>query len=441
MFSKNLLQFLMSVPDASGTYFGMMLKQHLNNLINFFDSDYKNRHYYHNAAKERLLEYIKASNLSITPSEAITAIQKRFRDSDLTINFKLDLLLDDTLTASDEHFNAYMLTNDGLSPEYLEKRNKAEQYYFNFSETETLDNPETQRSRPHYAALNYANNPSGSSPGYGSGFFKLKSAVKHRCTFSSEDTYTVYDCYLAFLRSGKIPQLQPKGLISGYHNLTHLISTLNDNQLDYLIGSKREEYMDADAFYIEAHVHSNLDWNKDVEALVLVEDVEVGGKSLNAYTEEEQEIIIQNATNFARKHNIDCYITDAKGIITSYLYRKEESGLKPEVKQVKTEVWNSDTWKGESFRFFKPRSEQTKKIGSLVKTYESIADQNNLTARLFVISELQIALVDWLHQKPQGARASTMLILLDQVLKEQHALTESIADILEADANPILKIS
>lgn len=438
MYSKNLLRFLLSVPDASGTYFGMMLKKHLDSLLHVFESDYNQRDYYQNAAKRRLLEYIQKNHLSISPSQALANIQQRLQDCDLTINFPLNLLSEERFMQSDEHLNAFMLKEDRHSQEYLQMRGDAEKHYFNFSESELPSTPESQRARPHYAALNYANNPSGSAPGYGGAFFKLKPNVKYRTTYSCDDSYTVYDYYMAFLNTGKIPDINPKNLISSYFNLTHLISTLTDRQLDYLMGSKKNEFENSDVFYIEAHVHSNLDWRKDVDALVLVEDGDMKDP-LNSYEEAEQEKIKENAKDFARKHNIDCYITDSKGNVTSWLHKKEENKYEIEPQKVKTQVWGFETWDSESFRLFKFRSNEIKRIGSLIKTYESIADKDNLTARLFVINEIQVAVVDWLENKPQGSRASTLLLLLDQVLKEQKELTESIADILEAESNPILR--
>ncbi|HHT0593906.1 TPA: hypothetical protein ACTXXA_002800 [Legionella anisa] len=225
-------------------------------------------------------------------------------------------------------------------------------------------------------------------------------------------------------------------MISSYFNLTHLISTLSDKQLDYLIGKKKDEYQDSDAFYLEAHIHSNIDWNKEVDALVLVEDSDLeNGQSLNSYGTDDQEKIIKNAQDFARKHNIDCYITDSKGNISSYLHRKQENKLEQhQMQKVKSQIWDYKTWKDESFRFLKFRSEKIQEIDSLVKTYESIADKDNLTARLYLISEMQVAIVNWLENKPHSSRASTVLLLLDQVLKEQQELTESLADMFEVES-------
>ncbi|HHT0593905.1 TPA: DUF3626 domain-containing protein [Legionella anisa] len=161
--------------------------------------DYNQRDYYHDAAKKRLLQYIQKNNLSISPTQALSDIQERLKNSDLTINFQLNILLDERLTQSDEHLNAFMLTEDQHSQDYLTQRNEAELHYFYFPESEFPSKPEAIRSRPHYAALNYANNPSGSAPGYGHAFLKLKPNVKHKSTYSCDDSYTVYDYYMAFM--------------------------------------------------------------------------------------------------------------------------------------------------------------------------------------------------------------------------------------------------
>ena len=62
--------------------------------------------------------------------------------------------------------------------------------------------------------------------------------------------------------------------------------------------------------------------------------------------------------------------------------------------------------------------------------YDVVSNHNSLTARLLLASQMQVALVNWLDTNKTSSRASSIILLLEQVVKEQNELTESIAEIL-----------
>ena len=72
--------------------------------------------------------------------------------------------------------------------------------------------------------------------------------------------------------------------------------------------------------------------------------------------------------------------------------------------------------------------------------YDVVSNHNSLTARLLLASQMQVALVNWLDTNKTSSRASSIILLLEQVMKEQNELTESIAEIL-SNSDPLQKTS
>lgn len=96
-----------------------------------------------------------------------------------------------------------------------------------------------EKYRPKYGALNYQNRPEGASPRFGSAFFKLKTNVLDRTTFCFPDSYFGPDNFAT------------------YDSVSALIEMSINSKLDYLDN------------YIEAQIHGDLSFRKDVESLVL----------------------------------------------------------------------------------------------------------------------------------------------------------------------------
>lgn len=429
------------MPDASGVYFDTCLA-HLDNLSRQLEKDKKNSSVFKQAIKDKLGKYIKKNNLQISTQQAFSLILNRFKESDLVINVPMERFLEQQFVDSEEHFNAFMLTSNLHSDGYIKKRNEAENYYFKYDESLKKERPKEEydkRSRPHYATLNYSKNPSGSAPGYGLAYLKLKKEVKHRCTFASNDIYETYDYYSAYVSAGETPGINPKSTVSSSQKIMHLIATMTDTQLDHIIGKDKNNHIDTS--YIEAQIHSDLKWREHVDALVLVEDSDDERQmSLNKYTPDQQDKIIANAKLFAQKNNINCYVSSSTGVTQRVLHTKSEERAPDKNLKVKKNIMDYKKWKKSSYRFFKYRSKETKKIDSLVMEYGVVSKHNGLTARLLLASQMQIALVNWLDTNKTSSRASSIILLLEQVMKEQNELTESIAEIL-SNSDPLQKTS
>lgn len=100
----------------------------------------------------------------------------------------------------------------------------------------------TPQERPKYGALNYNHHDIGGSPRFGSAHFRLCSHVLNRTTFCYPDSF-----------------FSPKDF-STYHGVARLI---------HIAEQPFSDGWDELDHYIEAHIHGEINIERDVEALVL----------------------------------------------------------------------------------------------------------------------------------------------------------------------------
>lgn len=213
----------------------------------------------------------------LSPLEVENVFKKLVRhlqDSDLTVNFRANEFFDGA--AKDRLFNAFERNN---TPDYMRQRDQAEEGLFDYSNARgkagakgVLDrvkkfgryaagtNPSFAPSmRPKYAALNFANYREGAAKSYGRSFMVMKEHVKHNCSFTDKDSF------------GYIGNTNGANFSANYHHVSRLIVNMEERMLKALYNIATGNYLEAVRFggYIEAQVHGNILFNRDVKKICI----------------------------------------------------------------------------------------------------------------------------------------------------------------------------
>lgn len=228
-------------------------------------------------------------------------------DSDLTINFRADqLFMEDNVHSFQ---NAFERTRD---IDILRVRDYGENRMFKYNDiksstkvndvinriTRKGDWMEGKNSnfnpsiRPKYGALNLFKHKRGSASNYGDSFLVLKEYVKHRCTFTSGDSF-----------------LGPGAFKLG--NILHMAAVLHrmpNNAFDILYRISRNETIRIDkdlvGYFIEAQIHSEIMINRDVAKIYLDKHELLLGDSM---TENQ---LSQKVSDFCHQNHISVEYLD-----------------------------------------------------------------------------------------------------------------------------------
>lgn len=225
------------------------------------------------AAIMRMMILFRSSPMEV--ENAYRRLVKHLQDSDLTVNFKANEFFDGA-TAKDRLFNAFERSN---TPSYMSQRDQAEEGLFDYSNTRgktekkgVLDrvkkfgryaagtNPSFAPSmRPKYAALNFANYREGAAKSYGRSCMILKEHVKHNCSFTDRDSF------------GYIGNASGASMTANYHHISRLIENMEERMLKALYNIATGNYLEVVRFggYIEAQVHGNILFNRDVKKICI----------------------------------------------------------------------------------------------------------------------------------------------------------------------------
>lgn len=224
------------------------------------------------AAIMRMIILFRLSPLEV--ENVYNKLVKHLQNSDLTINFKANEFFDGA--AKDRLFNAFERNN---TPDYMGQRDRAEEGLFDYSNTRgksgtkgVLDrvkkfgrygantNPSFAPSmRPKYAALNFASYREGAAKSYGRSCMILKDHVKHNCSFTDKDSF------------GYIGNTSGASVVANYHHVSRLIVNMEERMLKALYNIATGNYLEAVRFggYIEAQVHGNILFNRDVKRICI----------------------------------------------------------------------------------------------------------------------------------------------------------------------------
>lgn len=129
--------------------------------------------------------------------------------------------------------------------------------------------------RPRYAAVDFAACQHGGAPKYGKSYLVLKEHLKHNSTYCHRDSFEVdNDMMQRRAEYGRTPSLSD--VTATYHTLAKLILYCEPAMLkklyDYAMGTRAkgsELNILAGVVYLEAHVHADILFERDVASLCL----------------------------------------------------------------------------------------------------------------------------------------------------------------------------
>jgi len=228
------------------------------------------------AVKQRIMT---RTGLSEADTEDVyTSMISLMQNADLTINFKPQDLFQDVSVHSFK--NSFELGTG--TPFYVGWRDEVENSLFkynslvnDFDAQQVVDRIRTlgiyqnkenasfdPRIRPRYGALNIFNFESGAvaSGQYGNSHLILKDYIKHRCTFTVNDSFRV-----------RGPDKSEK--LANMFYLDRIILNLDDGTFDVLcarmINQPLREHDQINITYIEAQIHSDILFSRDVKKIRL----------------------------------------------------------------------------------------------------------------------------------------------------------------------------
>ncbi|WP_193047682.1 DUF3626 domain-containing protein [Mycolicibacterium baixiangningiae] len=248
-------------------------------------------------------------------------------NSRITINFTIDESLEALLSDSGQHFylnrwqrGAYPATEadhrdeteqmtgqygghepepGGESPEVAHARRRVNKYL-------SRESPNFRpAARPRYGALDYGRSLNGAAPGYGNSFLVLKEHVKHRATFTANDSMQGNPAGSTFLGMARLlARASDEDLLTIHH-----LATTGQ-------GFERQKERSGagaitDTNYLEAQLHTPIDFFRDVDAVSV--DVDEMARFTRGRDRAMPELM-NKLKDYAQTHNVRLELRDADGI-------------------------------------------------------------------------------------------------------------------------------
>ncbi len=210
---------------------------------------------------------------------------RQLREADLTINLQAYKFFNSE-PKGQGYVSQFAGGNTWGDGGYIAMRDEAEEAMFDYSGASTSTAPSAVRDRvtslgkrsstefqgamrPKYAALNFANLTYGSAPQWGKSYVVLKTVLKHNATFVHTDSFDM---------AGSATQraaLSTK--VANFLNMQKLIVNMSPSMLDALykvtnghdFGTITTLPGLGSTAYVEAHVHSGVNFNRDIARLVI----------------------------------------------------------------------------------------------------------------------------------------------------------------------------
>jgi hypothetical protein len=213
---------------------------------------------------------------------------KHLRDSELNINFFAYKFFNKK-PEGEKYVSQFEGGNTWGDPTYMTMRDEAEEAMFDYSATRaTLTQKEAlvqQRLkvvgkrdedafegvvRPKYAALNYARLKYGAAGQWGKSYMVLKEYVKTGATYVHTDTFDI---------SGSARQRATlAGQVANFLHMqrlimpTEMLKALDEASRGVSYGEQTQPRGLGDTCYIEAHVHSDVQFKRDIQKMVINQD-------------------------------------------------------------------------------------------------------------------------------------------------------------------------
>jgi hypothetical protein len=215
--------------------------------------------------------------------DVLNVVIRHLQNCELTINFKADSFFGRPISGR-TYGNCWEL-GKGTGASTAPERDKAEDKLFAYSEPHVVSAPGYKPvsvagaigrhgdsrgldadklpqnpyflagMRPKYAAVNFQNSAKGAAFKYGDDNFVLKPYVKFNATFTHFDSF----------------QVKSSAEVATYHNMAPIVRYMEDKMLDVLM--KESSGIKASpigyAAYIEAQLHSDVDFGRDVDRVVI----------------------------------------------------------------------------------------------------------------------------------------------------------------------------
>ena len=237
------------------------------------------------AAIRRIIADLSAPILSA--KYVLARLTKHLQDSDLTINF-IAYKFFNSAPKGVGYVSQFAGGNKWGDGSYITMRDEAEEAMFDYSGAKPkpssvpkqvldrikqfgkLSEPTFEPSmRPKYAALNYARLDYGSAGQWGESHMVLKEHVKHIATYVHTDSFD---------EAGSAGQRAAlPGKVANYINMDRLIANMPLNMLKALDGASNGKRLGnvkqvpglGGTSYIEAHVHGEIRFDRDIAKIVL----------------------------------------------------------------------------------------------------------------------------------------------------------------------------
>lgn len=345
-------------------------------------------------------------------------IKNHLKKSALTINYPMELFMQPTMIKSARNKNMWTVAKPNHSYDYILKRQQTEAVLFGGKQdlskrkTFSCDRFYTEaHSRPHYSALNYSAHPKGGAAGYGAVYFELKDHVSKQSTFTADDSYEMVDVAKT---PAELEQVRAK--LCTAKNFTKLVSTLSNLHLKNImpkIGKVNavDEEPSADDNsppYIEAQIHADIAWSKDVKAIKIIKDGTFPVKGLSSYSAEEQARIKTNVKEFATLHNITATIVNADGSVAETLHTKKHNS---KMKKIAADKYKQ--WKRKSSAFLAFRCKELKVIDKLFYAFHANCD--SYKHKLDVLLSLKSMIVKCKHKNLRSKHLTAVNELMQKV--------------------------
>ncbi|HEX6537079.1 MAG TPA: DUF3626 domain-containing protein [Gemmatimonadaceae bacterium] len=255
---------------------------------------------------------------------------KHLQQSELTINFKAFKFFNKK-PENEKYVSQFEGGNTWGDPTYMDMRDQTEEALFDYSGTRAVTSkaaPVQQRVqqlgqrggtdfegavRPKYAALNYARLKYGSAAQWGKSYMVLKEYVKHGATYVHTDSFD--------LAGSARQRALLTGQVANFLHMQRLIVNMSPSMLTALDSASRGvSFGEAvqppgigDTCYVEAHVHSEIRFERDIQKLVInqgeVDDCETQTQKLHTNDKKRWKVLtskklIERFEKFAEKYRI-----------------------------------------------------------------------------------------------------------------------------------------
>ncbi|MDV3128456.1 DUF3626 domain-containing protein [Mycobacterium sp. 21AC1] len=187
---------------------------------------------------------------------------------------------------------------DDESPQDVDARRRVNDYL-------SRQSPNFQPSaRPRYGALDYGQSLNGAAPGYGSAYFVLKEHVKHRATFTANDSMQGNPTGSTFLG---MTQLLARTRDSDFRSIHRLATTGEGFEREK---ARRDPATGTDTNYLEAQIHTPIDFFRDIEAVSIDLD------DMNRIPSERRTELNRRLRQYAETHNVRLEVRRGNDIVT-----------------------------------------------------------------------------------------------------------------------------